>query len=406
MKNYYYENWEIITDESLDMSLEKEQKKHERIYAFRAPFEATKCITELNENQIGFEITESLNQLYSKDYASIFAVNLNIIEQQFGADSLKLFLNELSRDRENRKRKKKVTMLGLGDVGGQLAIGLKLLGGSVIDELGIYDINPAVKARYEMELNQIDVNPELKVRAIEMEALFDSDLFLFCASKAVPQVGENVKDVRMVQFEENAKLISMYAQKARTANYKGVFGVVSDPVDLLCRQAFESSNFDTVTQKKDYLGLMPEQIVGFGLGVMDARAKYYSDQLGLKYRETGRAFGPHGKDLIVTENYFDENQEISELLTQKVIHSNLEMRAIGFKPFIAPALSSGANSIVKMLNGELHYSANFLGGVYWGGQNKREGKLVKFEKLPVSQSLFSRLERTYLQLEELWASLK
>lgn len=406
MKHYYYKNWEIITDELLDMPFEKGLEAHEVICTFRAPLEATKCVTELSENQIGTEITETLNQLYSKNNASILGLNLNAVEQQFGEGSLKLFLDELSRDKEAARRKKKVTMLGLGDVGGQLAIGLKLLGGEVIDELGIYDINPAVKARYEMELNQIDVNPSLKVRAIEMEALFDSDLFLFCASKAVPQVGENVKDVRMVQFEENAKLISIYAQKARMAKYRGIFGVVSDPVDLLCRQVYEHSNIDNATQMKDYLGLMPEQVVGFGLGVMDARAKYYSDQMGLKYRETGRAFGPHGKDLIVTENYFDENQEISELLTQKVIQSNLEMRAIGFKPFIAPALSSGANSIVKMLNGELHYSANFLGGVYWGGQNKREGKLVKFEKLMVSQSLLSRLERTYLQLEEIWASLK
>ncbi len=411
MNKYYYHNWELLSEETLKFENYKknnvvDSKPLDKLCVFRAPLDETKCVTEVNIIQNEPKVCEALSQLYRGVEETIPAINLNLIEHKFGNDSLQAFLDMINDNKTNHKSKKKVTMLGLGDVGGILAIGLKLLGGDIIEELGIFDINPAVKARYEMELNQIDVNPSLKIKAIEMEDLFNTDLFLFCASKAVPQVGETVKDVRMVQFEENAKLISIYAQKARIANFKGVFGVVSDPVDLLCKQVYESSNIDPTLQKRDLLGLLPEQVVGFGLGVMDARAKYYSDQLGLNYRETGRAFGPHGKDLIVTENYKEDTQDISEMLTQKVIHSNLEMRAIGYKPYIAPALSSGASAIVKMLSGEVHYSANYLGGTYWGGQNQRQGNLVQFEKIKVSDGLFKRLERTYLQLEDLWLTLK
>lgn len=405
MNKYYYRNWEIITEETIDLTSEKCKDSYDPIYVFRAELDATKCITEIDEDQIGLVITESLDQLYTSNKKLIPAINLNLLKHHYGVDSLEFYLENLTKSKTN-KRKKRVTMLGLGDVGGLLAIGIKLLGGDIIDELGIYDINPAVKARYEMELNQIDVNPSLKIRAIEMEELFDTDLFLFCASKAVPPVGDTVKDVRMIQFEENAKLISIYAQKARQVNFKGIFGVVSDPVDLLCKKVYESSNTDENRNIKDFKGLLPEQVVGFGLGVMDARAKYYSDVLGYNYRETGRSFGPHGKDLIVTENYNNVDQEISELLTEKVIHSNLDMRAIGFKPYIAPALSSGANSVVKMLKGEFHYSANYLSGIYWGGLNRRFDDIVEFEKLVLSDTLLKRVKRTYSHLEELWTALK
>ena len=114
MKSYFYENWEIITDELLTLPLEKEKEKEkrQRIYAFRAPADATKCLTELNSKN---EVVESLNQLYSKDDTSILAVNLSAVEQQLGQDSLKLFLEALSREQKNAKRKKKLTMLGLGD---------------------------------------------------------------------------------------------------------------------------------------------------------------------------------------------------------------------------------------------------------------------------------------------------
>ena len=48
----------------------------------------------------------------------------------------------------------RVTLVGLGDVGGTVLTGLKLLGHE-IDEVAIYDPNTAMCSRYEMELNQV-----------------------------------------------------------------------------------------------------------------------------------------------------------------------------------------------------------------------------------------------------------
>lgn len=62
---------------------------------------------------------------------------------------------------------------------------------------------------------------------------------------------------------------------ARDKDFKGVFAVVSDPVDLLCKAVYDISNKNDMGAF-DYDGLLPEQIEGFGLGVMYARAKYFA----------------------------------------------------------------------------------------------------------------------------------
>ena len=49
----------------------------------------------------------------------------------------------------------RVNILALGDVGTTMLIGLRLLGGDVISEIGIMDIRPENTERLEMEINQI-----------------------------------------------------------------------------------------------------------------------------------------------------------------------------------------------------------------------------------------------------------
>lgn len=171
--------------------------------------------------------------------------------------------------------KKRVHILAIGDVGSMLLTGLHLLGGDVISRIGICDISDQVTARWEFEENQIaypwdyDAMPE--VEAVKPEHLFDCDVFVFVASKGIPPVGSGVKDVRMYQFENNAKIMAHYAKMARESRFKGLFCAVSDPVDPLAKTAFLESNKNEAGEL-DYMGLLPEQIQGFGLGVMNARA--------------------------------------------------------------------------------------------------------------------------------------
>ena len=181
--------------------------------------------------------------------------------------------------REEKKGKKRVHVLAIGDVGSMLLTGLHLLGGDVISKIGICDISEQVTARWEFEENQIaypweyDALPEVEV--VTPENLFDCDVFVFVASKGIPPVGSGVKDVRMYQFENNSKIIGHYARLAREKQFKGLFCAVSDPVDPLAKTAFLESNRNESGQL-DYMGLLPEQIQGFGLGVMNARAAYYA----------------------------------------------------------------------------------------------------------------------------------
>ena len=46
---------------------------------------------------------------------------------------------------------------------------------------------------------------------------------------------------------------------------------------------------------------LPEQIQGYGLGVMNARAAYFAKKTNVfnPFLKEGRAFGPHGQYLIV-----------------------------------------------------------------------------------------------------------
>ena len=88
------------------------------------------------------------------------------------------------------KKKKRVHILGLGDVGGTLLTGLVLLGGDSVSAIGICSSGNAAQ-RYEHEMNQTaypwdyDKLPEVEI--VSREDLFDCDIFVFCASKSVPR---------------------------------------------------------------------------------------------------------------------------------------------------------------------------------------------------------------------------
>ena len=295
-----------------------------------------------------------------------------------------------------KKGKKRVHVLAIGDVGSMLLTGLHLLGGDVISSIGICDISDKVTARWEFEENQIaypwdyDAMPEVDV--VDQDHLFDCDVFVFVASKGIPPVGSGVKDVRMYQFENNSKIIGHYAKMAREKNFKGLFCAVSDPVDPLAKTAFLESNKNEAGEY-DWMGLLPEQIQGFGLGVMNARAAYYAkrDPRFKQFLTEGRSFGPHGQDLVIADSIENYNDELSKELTNLTVTANLHMRAIGYKPFVAPAFSSGAISILMTLREQWHCGSVFLGGVYMGVKNRYTEHGLETETLALSDALYERI---------------
>ncbi|AUM96399.1 TPA: lactate dehydrogenase [Clostridium botulinum] len=290
-------------------------------------------------------------------------------------------------------RKWKINIVGLGDVGGTLITGLRLLGEDCIDEIGIYDKDINKINRWEYECNQIQ-SPNLnlnlpKIKVLNEDEIFNCNMFVFCVSVGVPKIGNEIKDVRLVQFEGNSKIVSFYAKLAKEKKFKGIFAIVSDPVDFLCKSALEE-------------GLAPEQVRGYGLGVMNARAAYYAgkDPKLKNYSIEGRAFGPHGEGLVIANSIDNYDENLSDILTKKTREANLEIRSFGFKPYIAPALSSGSFSLIATIKSEWHYSATFLNGAFMGIRNKFINNTIELETYKnMPSNLLKKLEETHAYLK-------
>lgn len=295
------------------------------------------------------------------------------------------------------RRPLRVQIVALGDVGTTMLIGLRLLGGDVIRDIGICDIRKENTARLEMEINQIGYpfgGPAMPdVYVAEEDALFDGDVLIFCASRGIPPVEPgSVVDVRMAQLDANRDIIKHYAAIAKRKQYSGLVCVVSDPVDNLCA-AF-----------RDASGLAPWQIQGYGLGVMHKRAEYYArrDTRFVSYLTEGRAFGPHGQDLVIANSLDHYDDALSRELTELTVHANIAVRDLGFKPYIAPALSSAALSILLTLRGEWHYGSLYLGtedrGAFLGMKNHLTEKGWEWEDPNLPAPLYERIQHAYENL--------
>ena len=294
--------------------------------------------------------------------------------------------------------KNKVNIIALGDVGTAMLTGLRLLGSDLILETGIIDLNRNNLERLEMEINQIGYPFGMKdlppVHIVEEDELFNCDLVIFCASKGVPPVRSGYSDVRMAQLDANREIIAHYAGLARKAEFRGMVAVVSDPVDNLAAAFLDAS------------GLEPWQIQGYGLGVMNKRAEYHAEKLASAgnaeaalYKTEGRAFGPHGKDLVIANSIEHYDDDVSRLLTGLAAESNLRVRDLGFKPYIAPAMSSAAISILLTLSGDWHYGSIYIGsrerGAFLGVKNRLTWRGFEYEDLPLPEPLYERILAAY-----------
>lgn len=301
-------------------------------------------------------------------------------------------------------RRKHVNLLAVGDVGSTLLTALKLLGGDCIHTIGICDLNQNTVQRWIAEMSQIswpwDYDALPKVEAVPPERLFDCDVFLFAAAKSVPAVGSTVEDVRMAQFAANRPLVETYARQARSAGFGGLFIVLSDPIDPLCKAAYLASNQGEDGQW-DGQGLLAEQVQGFGLGVMNARAAALagSNPRFLSFLSDGRSFGPHGEGLVIANSIKNYDDDISQELTDLVKSANLRIRGFGFKPYVAPAVASGAMQLLLTLRGQWHCGSVCLGGVWFGVRNRFTPYGIETESLALPDALFSRLQETQQTLQ-------
>lgn len=297
----------------------------------------------------------------------------------------------------------RIHVVGMGDVGGMLLTGLRLMGHGDILELGLYDPDPAKCQRWYREIGQICYPFEtdaMSVKIVDSEDLFNCDVFVFCASRSVPPLDQPVKDVRMVQFKGNSEILKPYAESAVRKGFSGIFAVVSDPVDQLCQ--FVQGTMTNTAVHEDLIPLKAEQVRGYGLGVMNGRASWYARQNPClsEYLTEGRAYGPHGKGLIIADSILNYDEEKSLQLTELTLNANFEVRSAGFKPYVAPALSSGAISLLHTIRGQWHYSAVSLGGIFMGCKNRLVEGIQETECLELPEKLKDRLLTTCSILKE------
>ena len=133
---------------------------------------------------------------------------------------------------------------------------------------------------------------------------------------------------------------------------------------------------------------------------MQARAMYYAQKEPrfAAFLTEGRTYGPHGADLVVANSIEHYDDALSRELTERVVSANLEMRRLGFKPYVAPALSSGALSLLACLRGQWHCSSTYLDGVFMGARNRLLPTGTEPERLPLPEALQERLRDTMERL--------
>ncbi len=297
----------------------------------------------------------------------------------------------------------RLNIIGLGDVGLSIAAGLRLLASPAISEIGLYDIGAQRAVACEMEINQINAldYSATPARLKTDDDLFDCDVVVFTASKGVPPLDSGVSDVRLYQLEQNAEIVKHYIARAVESNFNGMFCVLSDPVDLLCKVALEHA------QSLDPINWHALRVRGFGLGVMYARAQYYAAKMGIRqFSKKGRVYGPHGADLIVLNDVDSFDLALSKKLTDLTVKANLAVRENGRKPYLAPALSSGALSLVAMLEGRWQHSAIALGSVFLGVRNRMTSEGVDIDKIAYNPTIAAWIEQTIASLERQYEAFR
>ena len=81
--------------------------------------------------------------------------------------------------------------------------------------------------------------------------------------------------------------------------------------------------------------------------------------------------------------------------------ANLRIRELGFKPYVAPAISSGAMQLLLTLRRSWHCSSVALGGIWFGVRNRLTAAGLEIETASLPTPLFERLRETQTLLREI-----
>ena len=105
---------------------------------------------------------------------------------------------------------------------------------------------------------------------------------------------------------------------------------------------------------------------------------------------------------MIADSLEQYDDALSRELTRKTVACNLEVRALGYKPYLAPALSSAALSILLTLRGAWHYGSLYLGdqeeGAFLGLKTRLTETGFEYEDPALCPALYGRIRQAYLTL--------
>jgi hypothetical protein len=82
------------------------------------------------------------------------------------------------------------------------------------------------------------------------------------------------------------------------------------------------------------------------------------------------------------------------------VEANLAIRKLGYKPYIAPGLSSAAVSLLRAARGDWHDAAVPVGSAYFGCRTRCTKNGTEILREPLDPALVLRITESYIKLEE------
>ena len=207
--------------------------------------------------------------------------------------------------------KKKIVIIGCGNVGMSYAYAL-LNQRTYCNELALIDLNEERVQGEVMDLNHcLAFSPsKIKIKAGTYEDCSDADLIVIAA-------GANQKEgeTRLDLLNKNSKIFKGIIDEVMKNNFKGVFLIATNPVDIMTY----------VTQK--YSNVPKNRVIGSGTSLDTARLRFLvGEKLNIDPTNVhGYVIGEHGdSEFIPWSNVTVAMQNISDFLSEDEMSSIAE----------------------------------------------------------------------------------
>lgn len=180
--------------------------------------------------------------------------------------------------------KKKVVLIGAGFVGMSMAYSLLNQGG--VDELVLIDVNKDKAIGEEMDLSDgLPYSPhKMNIKAGDYDECKDANIVVITAGLA-QKPGQS----RLELAKENTKIVKEITEKVMENEFKGIFIVVTNPVDLMSYVVLKTSK------------LPKSKVIGSGTVLDTARLRYLIGEYLKVSNKNVHAYilGEHGDSSLV-----------------------------------------------------------------------------------------------------------